>query len=236
MTPPAPFTQSKATLKLRSFRAGTSRNGEGEDPLHVPIHRPGIRPQGPDLIPPGPGRLFRLQELLELAHAFGIQEHPFRRGELQGIPLCRIVAGGDTNPPGGPFLFHREKKRGRRDHAQVHDVTAHRLEAGGSTSDQHGTRGPGIPSQEHGSATLGLPQKRTERCGERGDQLRSEREADFSSESGDAHHEFRREDDGHVSCIDLGNKGCCTFARKASGLGGRGSMKPVSLGRRRMIH
>jgi hypothetical protein len=110
------------------------------------------------------------------------------------------------------------------------------LEAGDGTLYQHGTRSSGIPAEEDRFFSVSFFKEGTETRGKRCDELRRKRSADFPTKPGHAYHEFRGENNGHGRFRIDEIKGMRSLPNEASGIGQRGSMKPVTPLRRRIVH
>ncbi len=174
---------------------------DGQDTLEMSLRGPGYLLHRAQSIRNVGGRLSRSQIRHELPPPLGCQEGAVGAGELQGVPLGGIMAGGDHDATGQAAFLDLEQGRGRGDESQVADVAAHRLQPGGGGAHEGGAAGPGVAGDGQSLTPTPRPDEAAEGRGELGYDRRIDVDADATSYPRDADDETVRKVHGRTSSV-----------------------------------
>ena len=123
--------------------AGHVEKRQGENPFDVLPGRVLVLAHGAELVPRRAWDI-SVDDLSHLCPLRPIEEQSGWRDELEGIPLDRIVAGGDRETAIGLMMFDSELYSWRRDHSDVDHVTPNRLQRSVHDGLEHWSRNPAV--------------------------------------------------------------------------------------------
>jgi hypothetical protein len=161
--------------------------GDREHAVEVPLDGALVRLDRPEAVP-ARARHPGLHEAPHRRPLVRLEKEPARADELEGVPLDRVVARRDHEPPRGAQLLDRQLRRRRGRQPEVDDPAADRLERGEHRAVEHRPRHPAVSPDDDRGGGGARARPRAERRREVRDDLRREPLAHAPADPGHADH------------------------------------------------